>query len=140
MRLVMAVVIALAGCATLATGQPYSEDEMMTAAAALTKVTAAAEGNLRYGSLSDLLSDTEFLAQSVAYDPELVKPLAAYQIKATRQGGHVVILVCSQDGATALLEDAGCTAAMDRHRWRDDPMTACVFTINIAQLCPAAPM
>ena len=45
-----------------------------------------------------------------------VSGVAAYQVKATRQAGHVVILACSHDEANALLEDAGCTAAMDRHR------------------------
>jgi hypothetical protein len=139
MRLAMVIVIALAGCATLAAGQTYSEEEMMTAAAALTKVSAAAEANLRYGTPSDTLSDAEFLAQSVAHDPGLLRPVSAYQIKATRQGGNVAILVCSQDGTVALLEDAGCTAAMDRHRWRDDPRSPCAFTIDLALLCPSAP-
>jgi hypothetical protein len=135
----MVLVVALAGCASLGTEQTYSEEQMMTAAAALTKVSAAAEANLRYGSPSDTLTDAEFLAQSVAHDPGLLKPISAYQVKATRQGGHVAILVCSEDGAIALLEDAGCTAAMDRHRWRDDPKSPCVFTIDLVQLCPAAP-
>lgn len=138
MRLMIAVVIALAGCATLATGQTYSEEQMMTAAAALTKVSAAAEANLRYGEPSDSLSDAEFLTQSVAHDPGLLTPLSAYQVRATRQGGHAAILVCSQDGSLALLEDAGCTAAMDRHRWRDEPKSACIFTIDVIQLCPTA--
>lgn len=138
MRFVIAIVIALTGCATLATGQTYSEEEMMTAAAALTKVAAAAEANLRYGSPSDTLSDTEFLAQSVAHDLGLLASFSIYLVKAKRQGGHVAILVCPQDGTIALLEDAGCTAAMDRHHWRDDPKSACVFTIDLVQLCPAA--
>lgn len=137
MRLAMAFVIALAGCVTLATRQTYSEEQMMTAAAALTKVSAAAEANLRYGSPSDTLTDPEFLAQSVAHDPGLLTPVSAYQVKAMRQGGHVAILVCAQDGTVALLEDAGCTAAMDRHRWRDEPKSPCVFTIDLQQLCPA---
>ena len=137
MKLMMTVLIVLAGCATLAIGQTYSEEEMMTVAAALTKVSAAAEANLRYGSASDTLSDAEFLAQSVAHDPGLLAPFSAYQIQAKRQGGHAAILVCPKDGAIALLEDAGCTAAMDRHRWRDDPKSPCVFTIDLVQLCPA---
>ena len=139
MRLVMTILVVLAGCVNLATGQTYSEEEMMTAAAALTKVSAAAEANLRYGSASDTQSDAEFLAQSVAHDPGLLAPFSAYQIQAKRQGGHAAILICRTDGAIALLEDAGCTAAMDRHRWRDDPKGPCVFTVDLVQLCPAAP-
>ncbi|MDD5248215.1 MAG: hypothetical protein PHY45_04475 [Rhodocyclaceae bacterium] len=137
MRCVAAVVIALAGCATQVK-QTYSEEEMMPAAAVLTKVSAAAEANLRYNAASDTLSDAEFLRQSVAHDPGLLAPLSAYQVKAMRQGGHAAILVCSHDGTTALLEDAGCTAAMDRHRWKDDPRSPCAFTVDWVNLCPAA--
>jgi len=139
MRIMVVLAIALVGCATVATGQTYSEEEMMTSAAAVTKVSAAVEANLRYGAPSDTVSDREFLAQSVAHDPGLLAPLSAYQVKTARQGGHTAILMCSQDGAIALLEDAGCTAAMDRHRWRDDPKSRCVFTIDLARLCSAAP-
>jgi hypothetical protein len=136
MKLAVTLVIVLAGCVTPVTGQTYSEEEMMTAAAALTKVSAAVEANLRYGAPSDALSDAEFLAQSVAHDPRLLQTLAAYQVKASRQGRHAEILVCSPDGAIALLEDAGCTAAMDRHRWREEPKSPCTFTIDLSQLCP----
>ena len=139
MRLALAAIAAifvLAGCATPGPG-PYSEENMMALAAALTKVSAAAEVNLRDGAPSDMLTDDEFLAQSVAHDPGLLQPFAAVSIKAARQGRHTVILVCSRDGATALLEDLGCTAAMDRHRWKDDPPSACAFTSGLAQICPA---
>lgn len=139
MRLATIAALALAGCVSLATGQTVSEEEMMTSAAVVTKVSAAAEANLRYGSPSDALSDAEFLAQSVAHDPGLLAPLSAYQVKATRQAGHTAILVCSPDGATALLEDAGCTAMLDRHRWRDDSGSPCAFTVDLKQLCPAVP-
>jgi hypothetical protein len=136
MRLAIAIVLVLGGCTTLAPGP--REEEMMGLAAALTKVSAATEANLLYGAASDLQSDDEFLAQSVAHDPGLLKPFSTYQIKAKRQGGHTVMLVCSQDGSVALLEDAGCTAALDRHRWKDSPLSACVFTADITRLCPAA--
>jgi hypothetical protein len=137
MRLAITAVLVLTGCATLGTGQPYSEDEMMALAADLTKVSAAAEANLRYGAPSDALTDDGFLAQSVAHDPGLLKPFGAYTVKATRQGGHVTILVCSRDGTVAVLEDAGCTAALDRHRWKDDPPTPCAFSLDLAQVCSA---
>lgn len=136
MRLTIAIIVLLAGCAGVPTGRGYSEEEMMTAAAALTKMTAAAEGHLRYGSQPDMLSDAEFLTQAVAHDPELLQSFGAYQVKVVRQDGHVVTLVCTRDGAIALLEDAGCTAAMDRHRWRDNSPTDCSFTIDLKQICP----
>lgn len=138
-RLLVVIAIALTGCASVATGQTYAEEEMLILAVAVTKVSAAAEANLVYGAPSDSLSDVEFLAQSVAHDPGLLAPFSGYRIEATRQSGHAAILMCSSDGAIALLEDAGCTAAMDRHRWRDDPKGPCAFTIDLAQVCSAAP-
>jgi hypothetical protein len=137
-KLALIVVAVLAGCSTLAPEKQYSQEEMMSAAVALSKVSAAAEANLRYGSSSANISDDTFLAQSVAHDPELLKPLASYQVKSMRQDGHAILLLCSQDGTTALLEDAGCSAALDRHRWRDSPRSRCAFSIDAAQLCPPA--
>jgi hypothetical protein len=131
--------LALTGCSSLTPEHFYSEQEMMTTAVALTKVSAAVEANLRYGAPSESLTDAEFLTRSVAHDPTLLAPFAEYQIKAMRQGNHAATLVCSQDGASALLEDAGCTAAMDLQRWKEHPRKPCAFTVDLAQLCPKGP-
>jgi len=139
MRLAWIAVVALTGCAPLTTERFYSEQEMMTSAVALTKVSAAVEANLRYGAPSESLTDAEFLTRSVAHDPMLLTPFAEYRIMATRQGNHAATLVCSQDGATALLEDAGCTAAMDLQRWQEKPRGPCTFTVDLARLCPSGP-
>ena len=134
MRLITALALVLAGCAALPPGK-HSETEMMETAAALTKVSAAAEANLRYGSSAEALSDADYLAESVTHDPRLLLPLSAYQIKSMRKDGFSAILLCTQDGANALLEDAGCTAALDRHRWRDDPGSVCTYSVDLKQLC-----
>jgi len=109
---------------------------MLSAAAALGKLSAAAEANLRYGTAVETQSDADFLAESVAHDPELLKPLAGYLIKPLRQNGHAVILICSEDGKTALIEDAGCSAVIDRLRWKDNPPSRCSFSIDTTQTCP----
>jgi len=138
MRFILALVLLLAGCTTLPPGGKHSEAQMMNAAAALTKVSAAAEANLRYGSSTVALSDADFLAESVAHDSGLMLSLTAYQIKFMRKDGYSAILLCTQDGANALLEDAGCTAAMDRHRWRDDPGSPCTYSVDLKRLCSQA--
>lgn len=135
MRLALITLLALSGCTTLTTENFYSEREMMTAAVALTKVSAATEANLRYGPPSDMYSDKEFLIRSVAHDPTLLAPFSEYQIQVIRQENHTATLVCSQDGSTALLEDAGCTATMDIHHWKKSPRKPCAFTANLAELC-----
>jgi hypothetical protein len=136
MRLALIVALALTGCATVNTEPFYSDHEMMTTAVALTKVSAAVEANLRYGAPSEDLTDAEFLTRSVAHDPTLLKPFSEYRILATRQGNHAAMLVCSPDGTTALLEDAGCTAPMDLLRWQEHPRKPCAFSIDLAKLCP----
>lgn len=131
----MALVLALSGCTVLPPTGNYAESEMMAAAAALTKVSAATEAHLRYGSSPETLSDADFLTESVAHDPDLLRPLSAYQIRSMRQDGYSAILLCSKDGARALIEDAGCTAAVDRQRWRDDAGSPCVFSLELKPLC-----
>ena len=137
MKRILILVLALAGCTSLATGQTYSEEAMLTAAAALTKVSAATEAFLRYGSPPDGLPDDAFLTQSVAHDPGLLAPFSTYRVKATRVNGHTAVLVCTPDGTEALLEDAGCTATMDKQRWRDDSKSPCAFALDLNQVCSA---
>lgn len=139
MSRLMILILALAGCSSLATRQTYSEESMQSAAAAVAKVSAAAEAYLRYGPPSDDLSDDQFLANSVAHDPGLLALLSPYRIKALRVNGQAAILVCTQDGTESLLEDAGCTATVDKHHWRDDPKSACGFTLDLTQLCAVVP-
>ncbi len=134
MRFVIALVILLAGCAPLVDGQ-RREEEMLVAGAALTKVTAAAEVSASFGNLPDDFPDQKFLEAAVAHDPPLLAPLSRYQVKAIRKNGHAVVLVCSSDGIVALLEDDGCTAALDKHYWLDSSGAPCKFSIEPGAAC-----
>jgi len=134
--LAAAILIALAGCAAVTPAGRPGEDEMMTTAAALTKISAAVEANLRYGSTTVSVSDAEFLAQSVAHDPTLLAPFDHYRLTLRREALHADLLVCSDDGSVALLEDAGCTAALDAHRWRETPLSSCTFVLDLTRICP----
>ncbi len=134
MRLAVLLVAVLAGCATLSPEQKHAE-EMLTAASALTKVAAAAEASVRYGNPPENMSDAEFLQFATAHDPALLQPFATYQLKSLRQERHAVILLCSADGAAALVEDAGCTAQVDRHHWKLTPPPSCNFTLEPRLIC-----
>lgn len=136
MRLTVLLVAVLTGCATLSPEQKHAE-EMLTAASALTKVVAAAEASVRYGNPTQNLSDVEFLQFATAHDPALLQPFTKYQLKSLRQERHAVLLLCSADGLAALVEDAGCTAQVDRHHWQSVPTPSCIFTLDPAKICPA---
>lgn len=124
------------GCATLSPEQKHAE-EMLTAASALTKVAAAAEASVRYGNPPENMSDVEFLQFATAHDPTLLQPFAKYQLKSIRRERHAIILLCNADGVAALVEDAGCTAQVDRHHWQSAPTPSCAFTLEPAKICPA---
>lgn len=135
MRAIIFLAVFVAGCAGLPTEEQAREEEMLIAASALTKLAAAAEASVRYGTPPENLSDEEFLQFATAHDPALLRPFAKYRLKALRQDRHAVILVCSVDGAVALIEDAGCTAQSDRHHWKQMPPPSCNFTLQPGLLC-----
>ncbi len=137
MRAIIFLAVFVAGCAGLPTEEQAWEEEMLIAASALTKLAAAAEASVRYGNPPENLSEEEFLQFATAHDPALLRPFAQYRLKALRQDRHAVILVCSADGMIALIEDAGCTAQLDRHHWRTTPAPSCRFTIELGKACPA---
>lgn len=120
-----------------ACAQSVSENEMLIAASALTKVSAAVEAMERYGNPPPDLVGQAFLESATAHDPVLLQRLADYQVRVLRKERHTVLLVCDSRGEQALLEDAGCTGALDSHRWQGDAATRCEFSIDPSEVCAA---
>lgn len=135
MKPILVFLLALTGCVTIASGQGHSEEEMLTAASALTKVATAAESTVRYGSPPEDIQEEDLLTLATAHDPSMLQALSPYRLRIMRKDRHAVVLVCAKDGP-ALLEDAGCTAKLDHHRWRDALGAACDFTVEPKDLCP----
>lgn len=79
------------------------------------------------------LTDTQLLTLATEEDPDLLEPFRHDLLKLNRDFGHAVILVCTSDGKKGLLEDAGCTAEIERHLWKQD--VACQFTISASKVC-----
>jgi outer membrane murein-binding lipoprotein Lpp len=123
------VAIVLAGCAT----QP-SEREMNYLASALTKVSATVDATVRYRRPAEGLSDAELLQAATAHDRDLMKPFDGLTIRVLRDGRDSAVLVC-QRGGRALLEDAGCTAKLDEHRWSSTGNDRCEFTLDVKKVC-----
>ncbi|MDH5571771.1 MAG: hypothetical protein OEY89_08405 [Gammaproteobacteria bacterium] len=115
---------------------PYNEKNMLPLAAELLKASAAVESTVRYKKPDPALKDRKLLMFATQHDPELAIPFESYEIKIYQQNRHALVLVCSADGARGLLEDAGCTKEMDRHRWQDTgSLTSCEPVINLAAIC-----
>jgi hypothetical protein len=131
--LLCAVAVATLGCAPV--GHTPNEETILIKASALTKLSAAAESAVRYKDAPGELTDRVLLQWATSHDPALLAPFSAYTLKVLRQVRHAVVLVCTEDGTIALLEDAGCTAELDRHRWRDTPGAVCGFSIEPRVVC-----
>lgn len=129
----LALIYLIVWC-SLASAQAVTEEDMLVKASALTKVTVAAESAARYKDPSPDLSEREFLEFSTRHDPSLLEPFAGFTLRALWRDRRGLVLVCTADGKVRLLEDAGCTAELDKHHWRETE-SACEFSINVAEIC-----
>ena len=110
-------------------------NKMHTLASALTKLSTAVESSVRYKSPPEGMPDADLLAMATQHDPQLLRPFSPFRLKILRQQRHAIVLVCTQDGEKALLEDAGCTAKLDVHLWKITPPKLCAFTLRAEQVC-----
>ncbi|AFR01503.1 hypothetical protein V6M93_02085 [Pectobacterium brasiliense] len=122
----------LAGCCSFSSAN--QQETMYPLSSALTKLSSSVEAETRYGN-PDAATDNTLLVAATAHDPALLAPFKDYKMKAKSVEGHSLILVCSADGRQALLEDAGCTAKMDKHHWQEKANPGCNYTIDMAQVC-----
>ena len=130
--IIVVVVFLLFGCAC---AQFRSETKMSELGSALTKLSSAVESTVRYKEMGADLPDDKLLILSTKHDPGLLEPFQGYTLRVLRQNGHAAVLICTEDGLAALLEDAGCTARMDRHHWKARPVPPCEFTLDLPKVC-----
>ncbi len=130
-------VFILAGFAVLASGcaAPSSEREMNSLASALTKLASAVDASVRYDSPLAGLPDTELLRVATTHDPSLLAPFANFDIRVQRHGLDSSVLICSGSTGQAILEDAGCTALLERHHWNSQTALMCVPTLDLSTIC-----
>lgn len=128
------VIIATLVSACAFTQEAEVQEEMYTRASALTKLSASMEALIRYGNPLTRATEAELLAEGTAHDPALLANLGDFRIRVLSDDRHAVVLLCSKDGTRALLEDAGCTGALDVRHW-DKPPVPCEFTLTAARAC-----
>jgi hypothetical protein len=130
----IAFLLTLVGCTTR---RAVEGEKMYVLGSALTKLSASVESTVRYKNPDEGISDAELLVLATRHDPGLVEPFAYYKVRVLRQDKHVVILICTKDGNTGLMEDAGCSSELDRHLWKEEPPKRCEFTVRVQEVCPA---
>ena len=78
-------------------------------------------------------SDANILLNATRHDTSLLAPeFERYMLKVQYQSPYAVLLLCSKDGKVAIMEDAGCSARLDRQIMHAAP---CEFTLHVVQDC-----
>jgi|SRR5690242_9642201 len=78
-------------------------------------------------------SDSDILRNATQHDKRLLAPeFKPYVLKVQYQNRNAVLLLCTKDGSHAIMEDAGCSARLDR---QVTDVLPCQFTLRVAQGC-----
>ena len=128
----MMTLLLISGCVHC---RPNEGETMRPLASALTKLSAQVEAVVRYGSPPANATDEELLKLATKSDPGLLDGFKVYNLRVHSQERHAIVLLCSEDGKRGLLEDLGCTAALDRNLWKEDAAMPCEFTLSIELKC-----
>lgn len=123
----ISMILIISGCAAKST---VEQERMFTLASALTKLSSSVEDTVRYENPDKNLSDEELLEFSTKHDSSLRVPFSDYKVKILNENRHAIVLICTQDGTKALLEDVACTAEMDKHHWQIEEEKPCSFTLS----------
>jgi hypothetical protein len=117
---------------------PIDPEEMLELAPLATKLTSMVDATVRYENPPADASDARLLALATAEDPALLRAFDGYTLKARQEARHGAVLVCTKDGKRALLEDLGCTGALDLRRWESASPAPCEFSLSLSQACKLA--
>jgi hypothetical protein len=124
------LMISVVGCGKK---KKIDDKAMYSLASSLTKLAKAVESTVRYKKPPEKISDSDLLKLACKRDPKLLEPFKKYTVKVHKENRHAIVLVCTPNGKRGLLEDAGCTAKMDKHLWKSS--VACKFTLKIKNVC-----
>jgi hypothetical protein len=126
----VAVAIGVVACASR-----VNEREMNYLGSALTKVSAAVDAKVRYEPSLEKASSEDLLKSVAKDDPQLMRNFDGRVLRVLVTGEDSAVLLCESGPGRALLEDVGCTAKLDIHRWTMSGTQKCEFTLNPKQTC-----
>ncbi len=78
-------------------------------------------------------NDATILQIATQHDPSLLAPdFQYYLLKIQYQNPYAVLLLCNKDSTRAIMEDAGCSARLDR---QITDIAPCKFTLRVLRGC-----
>lgn len=79
-------------------------------------------------------SDFNILENATRHDSSLLaSEFEPYLLKVQYQKSYAILLLCSKDGSRTIMEDAGCSARLDRQV--ADAAAPCKFTLVVKRSC-----
>lgn len=135
MKLIVAATFVAIAIGVVACASRVNEREMNYLGSALTKVSASVDAKVRYEPSLKNASSEDLLKSVAKDDPQLMRNFDGRVLRVLVTGEDSVVLLCESGAGRALLEDAGCTAKLDIHRWNMSGAQKCEFTLNPNQMC-----
>lgn len=130
---ILTILLALGFLFTRKHTEQLSEQERGELAARMIRLSAAVEEYLAGLKTEPTVRGRELLEQATAHDPSLLaEAFDPYLLRVQHQDQRAVLLLCCKDGHHALMEDAGCSAELDRQVLTEVP---CRFTLRVSRDC-----
>lgn len=130
-RLLMSFVSALFMCACVAGASDVKEWGLLSSK--MVNLSSAVDTYFADLAEAPIDNDVSILQKATVHDPGLLAPeFAPYLLKVQYQKSYAVLLLCSKDGGRTIMEDAGCSARLDRQVTHVEP---CKFTLLVKQGC-----
>lgn len=131
-RYVVAITLLLTACAGPVSALP-EQDERGRLSTLMVNLSSAVDGYFADISQAPADPDDIVLRKATEHDPRLRAPeFDQYTLRVQYQDGFAVLLLCTMDGEFAIMEDAGCSARLDRQVINPE---ACNFVLRVKEGC-----
>lgn len=122
----------LSACVTPISAAPDAE-ERGHLSTKMVNLSSAVDTYFADLSEAPTVSDATILQNATRHDKRLLaQEFDHYILKVQYQNPYAVLLLCSEDGTWAIMEDAGCSARLDRQVTHVAP---CEFTLHVRPGC-----
>lgn len=122
----------ISACTFAAVSSPDAE-ERGRLSTYMVNLSAAVDTYFSFLQERPMINDAEILKNATSHDQRLLtNDFEPYLIKVQYQNPYAVLLLCTKDGGRAIMEDAGCSARLDR-QIADD--SRCEFTLKVKDGC-----
>jgi hypothetical protein len=128
----LAAIVLLSACISPIAAIPDA-DERGRLSTKMVNLSSAVDTYFTDLSEAPTTKDADILQHATRHDPRLLAPVfEPYLLKVQYQNHYAILLLCNKNATQAIMEDAGCSARLDRQVTHVAP---CEFTLHVNQGC-----